>query len=406
MIDIEKIRADFPILQQQIQGKRLVYLDNSATTQKPQHVIDGIIEFYTSMNANIHRSTYELSTQTSEAYEKVRETVRAFIHAKKTEEIVFTSGTTESINLVADSYGQRFIDKDDEIIITEMEHHSNIVPWQLLCEKKNARLRILSINNDGTLDLQELHDLINEKTKIISVTYVSNVLGKINPVKDIIKTAHEHNIAVFIDGAQAVQRLSIDVQNLDCDFFAFSGHKIYAETGVGVLYAKEKWLEQMPPYQSGGGMIKSVSFEKTEFAKPPLKFEAGTSNISAVISLGHAIKYLNTIGIRQIQQHESNLTTYAYESLSNLKGVTIYGNAQQRTGVISFNIDGINHYDAVMILDKMGITLRSGAHCAEPLMNHYHIKGCIRASFALYNKREEVDQLVNGIKKVQEMCLK
>jgi cysteine desulfurase/selenocysteine lyase len=355
------------------------------------------------MNYNIHRSAYSLSEQTSEAYETVRETVKDFIHAEKAEEIIFTSGTTESINLVADSFGQRFIKKDDEIIITEMEHHSNIIPWQRLCERKNARLRIISMSDEGTLDLDKLDDLITEKTKIISVTYVSNVLGTINPMKEIITIAHEHNIPVLIDGAQAVQRIPVDVQELDCDFLAFSGHKIYAETGIGVLYAKEKWLQQMPPYQTGGGMVSSVSFDKTEFAEPPFKFEAGTSNISAVLSLGHAIKYLNTIGIKNIQRHEAYLTNYAYKALSDLEGVTIYGNAHEKIGAISFNIEGVNHYDATIILDKLGIALRSGLHCAEPIMKHFHIPGCIRASFAIYNSIEEIDLLVNGIGKVKEM---
>lgn len=403
MFDIEKIRSDFPILRKKINKNQIVYLDNSATTHKPQEVIDSIIDFYTSKNSNIHRGAHFLSDQASRIYESVREKIKNFINSKKTEEIIFTSGTTESINLIANSFGQRFIKKDDEIIITEMEHHSNIVPWQILCENKKAKLIIIPLDKDGNLNLDMLKKLITEKTKIISVTHISNVLGTINPVKEIIKIAHRKNIPVLIDGAQAVPRIPIDVQNLDCDFYVFSGHKIYAETGIGVMYAKKKWLNAMPPYKYGGGMISKVNFEKTTFADLPFKFEAGTTNISAVISLGKAIDYIEKIGINEIEKHENLLTKYAVEKLTNLEGVTVYGKPQRRCGVVSFNLDGIHHYDAVMILDKMGIALRSGMHCAEPLMNHYKIKGNIRVSFAIYNTKEEIDKLINGIKKVQEM---
>jgi len=403
MIDIEKIRSDFPILNQKINGKNLVYLDNSATTHKPQQVIDSIVEFYSKMNCNVHRSIHYLSKQASNKYEAVRKKVKDFINAKKTEEIVFTSGTTESINLVADSFGRAFINKDDEIIITEMEHHSNIVPWQILCENKGAELKIIPFDDNGQLMINNLKDLITDKTKLLSLTYISNVLGTINPIKDIIKIAHASDIPVLIDGAQAIQRIPIDVQDLDCDFFVFSGHKIYAETGVGVLYAKEKWLRSMPPYKYGGGMISKVSFKKTTFEDLPFKFEAGTSNISAVISLGKAIDYVNNVGIREIEKHENMLTKYTYEKLSTLNGVTIYGNPAKTCGVISFNLENIHHYDAVMILDKMGIALRSGMLCAEPVMNHYKITGCIRASFAIYNSKEDIDALIKGVKKVQEM---
>ena len=403
MIDIEKIRSDFPILNQKINGNNLVYLDNSATTHKPQQVIDSVVDFYTKMNCNVHRSVYYLSEQASTAYESVRKKVKDFINAKKIEEIVFTSGTTESINLVAESFGRVFIKEGDEIIISEMEHHSNIVPWQMLCKKKKANLKIIPFDDNGELRIDELNNLITDKTKLISIIYVSNVLGTINPVKDVIKIAHEKNIPVLIDGAQAVQHIPIDVQDLDCDFFVFSGHKIYAETGLGVLYAKENWLKVMPPYKYGGGMISKVSFEKTTFAEIPLKFEAGTSNISAVISLGKAIDYLNDIGIEEILKHESNLLNYAIDQLSALSGVTIYGNTPNRCGIISFNLDNIHHYDAVMILDKMGIAVRSGKHCAEPVMTHFGINGNIRVSFAIFNSKEDIDRLIIGLKKVQEM---
>ncbi|UCF13644.1 MAG: cysteine desulfurase [Thermoplasmatales archaeon] len=403
MIDIDKIRSDFPILTQKINGNNLVYLDNSATTHKPQQVIDSIVDFYSSMNCNVHRGVHYLGEQASIAYESVREKVKDFIKAKKSKEIVFTSGTTESINLIANSFGRSFINKGDEIIITEMEHHSNIVPWQILCENKGAKLKIIPINNNGTLMIDKLNSLITDRTKLISLTYVSNVLGTITPVKDVIKTAHSKDIPVLIDAAQAVQHIPIDVQNLDCDFFVFSGHKIYAETGVGVLYAKEKWLEAMPPHKYGGGMISKVSFKKTSFAEVPFKFEAGTGNISAVISLGKAIEYLNDIGIKEIQKHEDELMRYTFDKLSTLDGITIYGNAPKRCGIISFNLDNIHHYDAVMILDKMGIAVRSGTHCAEPVMSHYGINGSIRVSFAIYNSKEDIDGLIYGLKKVQEM---
>ncbi len=403
MIDIDRIRSDFPILNQKINGNNLVHLDNSATTHKPQQVIDSVVEFYSSTNCNVHRSVHFLSEQASTAYESVREKVKDFIKAKKTKEIVFTSGTTESINLVADSFGRTFINEGDEIIITEMEHHSNIVPWQMLCENKGAKLKIIPFDNNGILMIDKLKNLITDKTKLISLTYISNVLGTINPVKDVIKIAHTKDIPVLIDGAQAVQHIPIDVQDLDCDFFVFSGHKIYAETGVGVLYAKEKWLKAMPPYKYGGGMISKVSFKKTTFADIPFKFEAGTSNIAAVISLGKAIEYVNNIGIEEIEKHECELMKYAFDQLNALSGVTIYGNAPKRCGIISFNLENIHHYDAVMILDKMGIAVRSGTHCAEPVMSHYGINGSIRASFAIYNSKEDIDILVKGLKKVQEM---
>jgi cysteine desulfurase/selenocysteine lyase len=403
MIDIENIPADFPILNQKINGNYLVYLDNSATTQKPQQVIDGIIEYYTKMNCNVHRSAYFLSKLASNEYESVREKVREFINARNSKEIVFTSGTTESINLIANSFGNTFIKEGDEIIITEMEHHSNIVPWQMLCENKKANLKILPFDDDGILQIDKLDTLITDRTKLLSITYVSNVLGTINPVKEIIKIAHKKNIPILIDGAQAVQHMPVDVQDLDCDFFVFSGHKIYAETGVGVLYAKEKWLETMPPFKFGGGMISSVSFKKSTFSSIPYKFEAGTGNISAVISLGKAIEYVKKIGFKYIEKHENDLIKYSLDQLNSIDGLRIYGNPSKRCGIISFNLENIHHYDAVLILDKMGIAVRSGKHCAEPVMDHYGIKGSIRASFAIYNTRDDIDKLIKGLKKVQEM---
>jgi cysteine desulfurase/selenocysteine lyase len=403
MFDIEKIRSNFPILNKKINGNQIVHLDNSATTHKPQDVINSVVDFYTNMNSNIHRGDHFLSEQASSIYESVREKVKDFINAKKPEEIVFTSGTTESINLISNSYGYSFVNKYDEIIITEMEHHSNIVPWQMLCKNKKAKLKIINIDKNGDLNLDILKELISDKTKLISLTHISNVLGTINPVKEIVEIAHKKEIPVLIDGAQAIQRIPVDVLDIDCDFYVFSGHKIYAETGVGVMYAKEKWLKAMPPYKFGGGMISNVSFDKTIFADLPFKFEAGTSNISAVISLGKAIDYINKIGITEIEKHENYLTKYAYEKLISLNGINVYGNPYRRCGVISFNIEGIHHYDAVLLLDKMGIALRSGSHCAEPLMNHYKINGSIRVSFAIYNSKEDIDKLITGIKKVQEM---
>jgi cysteine desulfurase/selenocysteine lyase len=405
MLDIKKIRLDFPILNQKINGNTLIYLDNSATSHKPQQVIDSITDFYSRMNCNVHRSIHHLSEQASMTYESVRVKVKDFIHAQKTEEIVFTSGTTESINLVADCFGKKYISKGDEIIISEMEHHSNIVPWQILCEDKEATLKIVPFDDNGILQIDILKQNITKKTKFISLTYVSNVLGTINPIKEIISIAHENSIPVLIDGAQAIQHIPINVQDLDCDFFAFSGHKIYAETGVGVLYAKEKWLQALPPYKYGGGMISKVSFNKTTFAGIPYKFEAGTSNISAVISLGTAIDYIQKIGIEQIEEHETELMMYMYHQLNSLDGVTIYGNAPNRCGIISFNLDDIHHYDAVMLLDKIGIAVRSGTHCAEPVMKHYNIKGSIRASIAIYNSKKDIDRFIEGLKKVQRMYL-
>jgi len=405
MIDVNKIRSDFPILEQKVYGKPLVYLDNAATTQKPQVVLDQLIDFYTRRNSNIHRGTHYLSEQASTAYEDTRSRVKDYINAGRTAEIVFTKGTTESINLVANSFGNAFINQGDEIIISEMEHHSNLVPWQMLGERKKATLKVLPFDDNGVLHLDVLESLISEKTKLISVTFVSNALGIINPVKEIIDLAHDHDIPVLIDGAQAVQHKRIDVQDLDCDFFTFSGHKMYAETGIGVLFGKEKWLEAMPPYQSGGGMINSVSLENTTFTDLPLKFEAGTPNIAAALSLKTAIDYISETGLDNIASHEKSLMDYLTQSLSALHRIMIYGAATPKHGALSFNLQSIDPYDAGMILDKMGIAIRTGVHCAEPVMKHYGISGTIRASFAMYNTLEEVDKLIEGIQTVQDMLL-
>ena len=390
MLNINKIREDFPILDKRIHGKPLVYLDNAATTQKPNVVLDEIVEFYSSINSNIHRGVHHLSEQASDAYKSVSE-------------IVFTSGTTEAINLVANSFGNKFISEGDEIIVSEMEHHSNIVPWQFLCERKKALLKVAPFDNDGILIIDELKKLITEKTKLISIIYVSNALGVINPLKEIVALARAREIPVLIDGAQAVQHIPVDVQDLDCDFFAFSGHKMYAETGIGVLYGKEKWLEKMPPYQFGGGMVNSVSFEKTTYADLPFKFEAGTSNYVAAVSLGTAIEYISNIGMDAIPIYENDLMLYAIEKLSTIGGLIMYGLAPERCGVISFNLENIHPYDAGSILDKLGVAVRTGTHCAEPVMQHYGISATIRASFAIYNTKEEIDQLSKGLQKAQKM---
>ncbi len=402
-MNIEKIRLDFPILSQKINGYPLAYLDNSATTQKPQQVIDSIISFFSTYNSNVHRSGYSLSEQASSLYESSRKKVQEYIHAKHAEEIIFTTNTTDAINLVASSFGKTFVTKDDEILISEMEHHSNIVPWQQLCKEKKAVLKIVPFTDDGILIIEELERLLSKKTKLIALSFVSNTLGSINPVREIIRLAHDQNVAVLIDAAQAVQHFPINVQDLDCDFFVFSGHKMYAEPGVGVLYAKQPWPNKLPPIKFGGGMVDRVSFENTTFAPPPLKFEAGTGNISAVISLGSAVDYIKKIGINHIKKHEDSLVTYAVDKLRSFDGLTTYGNPPERCALISFNIKKVHHFDAMMILDKLGIAVRSGKHCAEPVMNHYNISGAIRASFALYNTKEEIDRLIKGLKKVQEM---
>lgn len=401
--DIKKIRNDFQILSQQVYGKPLVYFDNAATTQKPQCVIDKITEFYQKYNANVHRGVHFMSAKCTEANENARNIVKNFINANHSHEIIFTHGTTESINLVASSFGDRFITKDDEIIISELEHHSNIVPWQLLCERKQAKIKVLPFNDKGELIIENLETLISKKTKLITLNHVSNSLGTINPIKKIIELAHSHNIPVFIDGAQGVQHQKVDVKELDCDFYVFSGHKIYAPTGTGVLYGKEKWLEQMPPYQGGGDMIDVVTFNKTTYNELPFKFEAGTPNYIGNIALGKALEYVSSVGINNIATHEKELLKYGTKKLTQIENLTIYGNAKNKTSVISFLINGIHPYDTGMILDKLGIAVRTGHHCTQPVMDHFDIPGTVRASFAFYNTTEEIDILYEGLLKVVKM---
>ena len=403
MFDINKIRADFPILNQKVNGKPLVYLDNAATTQKPRQVLNKIVEFYSNFNSNIHRGVHSLSEQASGLYEASREKVRQFINAANPIEIIFTRSTTESINLVAESFGEAFIGEDDEIIITEMEHHSNLVPWQKLCRRKGAVLRVASFNGNGMIETDRLSRLFSDKTKLMSVTFVSNVLGQINPVAEIIDMAHAHGVPVLIDGAQAIQHIPVDVQELGCDFFAFSGHKMYADTGIGVLYGKEKWLERMPPYQSGGGMISSVDFGNTTYGELPLKFEAGTPHISGTVSLTAAIEYLQETGLHNIAAHESDLLKYAIGQLQTVESIRIYGRSPRPCGAVSFNLNDFHPYDVGMILDKMGVAVRTGNLCAEPVMKHFGINGIMRASFGMYNTRDEVDLLVLGLQKAQRL---
>ena len=402
LYDIENIRQDFPILSRDVYGKPLVYLDNGATTQKPLCVLDAMREEYLNVNANVHRGVHYLSQQATDLHEAARERVRKFINAEKTEEIVFTRGTTEAINLVAASFGE-LMNMGDEVIVSVMEHHSNIVPWQLLANRKGTKIKVIPINDRGELIIDEYKKLFNEHTRIVSVTHVSNVLGTINPIDDIIRIAHSHGVPVLIDGAQSTPHIKIDVQALDCDFFAFSGHKMYGPTGIGVLYGKEEWLEKMPPYQGGGEMIDTVSFEKTTFEKPPLKFEAGTPDYVATHGLSVAIDYIEKIGMDNITAHERQLTEYCMEQLRNIEGARLIGEAIDKDAVVSFLIGNIHHLDMGTLLDRLGIAVRTGHHCAQPLMERMGVQGTVRASFALYNTMEEVDILVNGIRRVMKM---
>ncbi len=404
-MNINDIRKDFPILNQKIYGHDLVYFDNAATTQKPQCVLDSIMKFYTQYNSNIHRGVHYLSEKATEIYEAARMKVKEFINAKSRTEIVFTKGSTEAINTLAYSFSQRYINAGDELIISEMEHHSNIVPWQLYAESRGAVIKVLPFDDNGELLLDKLESLISPKTKIVCVTFASNTLGTVNDVEQIIKTAHSHGIPVLVDAAQAIQHIKIDVQKLDCDFLALSGHKIYAETGIGILYGKEKFLDEMPPYQGGGDMIKNVSFAKTTYAELPLKFEAGTSNFVGAGSLHTALDYVDSIGLENIAAHEAEILTYATQKVEQIGGITIYGRAKNKVSVLSFNIDGAHHYDTGMILDKLGIAVRTGTHCTEPIMQHFGITGTVRASFALYNTFEEVDRLVEGIIRAKKMLV-
>ena len=400
---MDTIRADFPILQQKVYDKPYVYLDNGATTQKPKVVIEAVKNFYEQTNSNIHRGVHLLSEKSTEQYEQARNTVAEFIHANSSNEIIFTKGTTDSINLVAFSFGEKYIAANDEIIVSEMEHHSNIVPWQMLCDRKQAKLKVLPFDDNGELCVEQLDELISERTKLIALTHVSNSLGTVNPIAEIVKIAHAKGVKVLVDGAQAIQHTTIDVQALDCDFYVFSGHKIYAETGIGVLYGKEDLLNEMPPYQGGGDMIKEVTFEKTTYSDLPLKFEAGTNNYVAAISLGEAIKYVQAIGMKAIAAHENELMQYASHKLGTIDGLRIYGTAANKVSVISFLVNNIHHYDMGMMLDKMGIAVRTGSHCTQPVMAHFDITGTVRASFAFYNTKEEIDRLYDGIIRIKKI---
>ena len=401
MLNIEEIRKEFPILEQTVYGKPLVYLDNAATTQKPQCVIDAQSEVYTTINANVHRGIHHLSQVATEAMEQARQKVKGFIGAAHSHEIIFTRGTTESINLVASSFGGTFLKEGDEVIISTMEHHSNIVPWQMLRERIGIELRIIPLKDDCSLDLDVYKALLSERTKLVSVTHVSNVLGVTNPIKEIIEVAHSHDIPVLIDGAQSTPHIKIDVQQLDADFFAFSGHKIYAPTGIGVLYGKEKWLNAMQPYHGGGEMIKSVSFEKTTYNELPYKFEAGTPDYTGIIALGKALEWVQSKGIEEIAAHEHMLTSYAVEQLQKIDGMRIFGKPDG--AAVSFLVGNIHPADMGTILDRLGIAVRTGHHCAQPLMEYLGIPGTVRASFAAYNTKEEVDILIKGIERAARM---
>jgi len=403
--NIDKIRADFPILKREVNGRPLVYLDNGATTQKPSAVINSIVHYYTDMNSNVHRGVHYLSQISTDAFEVTRKKVQAFINAAEDKEIIITKGTTDGINLIATCYGRAFIHAGDEIIISAMEHHSNIVPWQMLCDEKGCKIRVIPMNDKGELDMDAYSNLFNEKTKLVAVTYVSNSLGTINPVREMISIAHRHGAVVLVDAAQAVQHIQIDVQKLDVDFLVFSGHKMYGPTGVGVLYGKEELLNAMPPYQGGGDMIKEVTFEKTTYNELPFKFEAGTPNIEAGICLNEAIDYINSIGLDNIEAYEHDLLQYATEKLAEIPGMGFIGTAEQKCSVISFVIDGTHPYDVGVILDKLGIAVRTGHHCAQPVMDRFGIPGTIRASLAVYNTKEEIDILVAGIQRAVNMLV-
>ncbi len=401
--EIEHIRADFPILNEKIYNKDLIYFDNAATSQKPRCVVEKIEYAYFHLNANIHRGVHYLSLKATEAHEAARLTAAKFLHAEKKEEIVFTRGTTESINLVAFSFGEAFCSAGDEVVISAMEHHSNIVPWQMLCERKAMKLRVIPVSENGELDMTAYSSLLNKKTRIVSVTHVSNVLGTINPVKEIIQIAHEKNIPVLIDGAQAVPHLAVDVQELDADFYVFSGHKIYGPTGIGVLYGKEKWLNAIPPYQGGGEMISTVSFEKTTYSELPFKFEAGTPDYVGSTALAEALRYVDQIGLDKIAAYENELLRYAEQRLKEIENIHIIGTAKNKSSVLSFLVDGIHPYDIGMLLDKLGIAVRTGHHCAQPIMDVYGIPGTVRVSFAFYNTKEEIDRFTEALKKVVNM---
>ena len=403
MYDIQKIREDFPILQREVYGKPLIYLDNGATTQKPRCVVDAITEEYYSVNANVHRGVHFLSQQATELHEASRETVRKFLNAKSSNEIIFTRGTTESINLLVTSFGEEFMSEGDEVIVSVMEHHSNIVPWQMLAARKGISIKVIPMNDKGELLQDEYAKLFSDRTKIVAVTHVSNVLGTVNPVKEMIAVAHAHGVPVMVDGAQSVPHMKVDVRDLDADFYAFSGHKIYGPTGVGVLYGKEEWLDKLPPYQGGGEMIQTVSFEKTVFNELPFKFEAGTPDYIGTTALARALDYVSAIEMDHINAHERELTVYAMQQLKRIPDMRIFGEAENKDAVISFLVGNIHHLDMGTLLDRLGIAVRTGHPCAQPLMQRLGIEGTVRASFALYNTKEEVDALVAGIERVRKM---
>ena len=403
MFDINTIRNDFPILGRKVYDRPLVYLDNAATTQKPRCVVEAITDEYYNVNANVHRGVHYLSQQATDLHEEAREKVRRFINARSTSEIIFTRGTTESLNLVASSFCDEFMQEGDEVIVSVMEHHSNIVPWQLQAAKKGISMRVIPMTDEGELRLDEYERLFTDRTKLVSVTHVSNVLGTVNPVDEIIRIAHSHGVPVMVDGAQSAPHFAVDVQAMDCDFFAFSGHKMYGPTGVGVLYGKEDWLDRLPPYQGGGEMIESVSFERTVFERLPFKFEAGTPDYVATHGLAKAIDYITALGLDNISRHEQELTQYAMQQLSTVDNIRIFGTAPRKDAVVSFLVGDIHHLDMGTLLDRLGIAVRTGHHCAQPLMLRLGIQGTVRASFALYNTKEEIDALVEGVKRVSKM---
>ena len=401
--NLEQLKREFPALNQEVNNRPLIYFDNAATTQKPKAVIERILEYYARENSNIHRGAHYLSQKATESYEEARSTVQLFINAPFNHEIIFTRGTTEAINLVAHSFFKKFVKEDDEIVISAMEHHSNIVPWQIACEEHGAKLRIIPMDERGVLDMEAYKKLLNNKTRLVAVTHVSNALGTINPVKEITKLAHDNNSAVLIDGAQALSHMKVDVQDIDCDFYCFSGHKLYGPMGVGVLYGKEDWLNQMPPYQGGGEMIKEVTFEKTTFNELPFKFEAGTPNVGDVLGMEAAIRFISYLRIDEIAAHENRLLAYGMKKLQELDNIRFVGTAPHKTSVISFIFNDIHPYDTGTILDKMGIAVRTGHHCAQPVMDYFEIPGTVRISFGVYNSKSEIDQLLEALKKVREM---
>lgn len=403
MYNIQKVRDDFPILSRTVYDRPLVYLDNAATTQKPLCVLDAMRDEYLNVNANVHRGVHYLSQQATDLHEAARETVRRFINAPKTEEIIFTRGTTESINLVVSSFCEEFMGEGDEVIVSVMEHHSNIVPWQLQAAKRGIALKVIPIDDSGNLLMDEYEKLFSDRTKIVSVAHVSNTLGTVNPVKDIVRIAHEHGVPVMVDGAQSTPHFKVDVQDLDCDFFAFSGHKIYGPTGVGVLYGKEEWLDRLPPYQGGGEMIESVSFERTVFERLPFKFEAGTPDYVATHGLATALNYVSALGMDNIAAHERELTAYCMEQMQTIPGIRLFGTTPDKDAVVSFLVGDIHHLDMGTLLDRLGIAVRTGHHCAQPVMDRLGVQGVVRASFALYNTKEEIDALVSGVKRVAMM---